>query len=199
MLDYGAFADDPSSEALQSSKIKAANAAPAFVGAPSAMQRLHSTPAPDLQLPDEELKLDSREKSAQSYEDLETEKPMASMRINYSYVPTRKSEKTSLSEHRRVHAVVSDGLLKDNGFFFANYVTFKVDTSPLDYSVRRKEADFYSLRTYLLKRFPNMFIPPLVPYKKKTEKKSLRRKQRYFTRFLNSVLYNPELRACMFL
>ena len=139
------------------------------------MQRLHSTPGPELQLPDEELKLDSREKSVHSYEDLETEKP-SSRKINYSYVPTRKSEKTSLSEHRRVHAVVSDGLLKDNGFFFANYVTFKVETSPLAYSVRRKEADFYALRNYLLKRFPNMFVPPLVPYKKKTEKKSLRRK-----------------------
>jgi hypothetical protein len=44
---------------------------------------------------------------------------------------------------------VSEGLIKDGGIFTTNYITYKIETEPLHYEVRRKDADFFFLRKIL--------------------------------------------------
>ena len=97
------------------------------------------------------------------------------------YVETRKADYTTLMHEEFVRSTVSDSVIKDGGFFFYSIVTFKVETYPLGWVVRRKEDDFYALRRYLTRRFPNILIPPLKPFKRKFEPKSLRKKERFLT------------------
>lgn len=43
---------------------------------------------------------------------------------------------------KRIDIRVSEGLIKEGGIFAANYITYKVETSPMGYEVRRKDSDF---------------------------------------------------------
>lgn len=73
---------------------------------------------------------------------------------------TKKLDPTVLN-NKRVEVRVSEGLVKEGGIFSANYVTYKVGTSPLNFDVRRKDADFYFLKKMLNKQFPHIIVPPL--------------------------------------
>jgi len=74
-----------------------------------------------------------------------------------------------------------------------------VTLKPLDSKVERKETDFVFLREYLRRRYPQHFVPPLVFTKEKWETTSLKKKEKYFTRFLINILRNPDLRGSYFL
>jgi len=76
---------------------------------------------------------------------------------------------------------------------------FKVRTEPLGWTILRKDQDFYFLRKILLKNFPYMIIPPLPLKKKKDSEKSIKRRERYFTRFLQAVCRSEELKSSTFL
>jgi len=52
-------------------------------------------------------------------------------------------------------------MIKEGGIFSANYILYKVYTSPLEWEVKRKDSDFYTLRKVLLRQFPHIIIPPL--------------------------------------
>lgn len=52
----------------------------------------------------------------------------------------------------------------------------------------RKDADFYFLRKILVKNFPYMIVPPLPNKKKKESEKSIKRREKYLSRFLQGVV-----------
>jgi hypothetical protein len=63
----------------------------------------------------------------------------------------------------------------------------------------RKEQDFIFLRQYLRVKYPQHFIPPLVLTNDKMSSVGLKKKEKYFTRFLINVLRNQDLRGSYFL
>jgi len=76
---------------------------------------------------------------------------------------------------------------------------FKIKTDPVNWQTERKDADFYFLRKFLLKMHPYVIIPPLPVNKKKETDRFMRRRERYFTRFLQAVLRVEELKSDEFL
>jgi len=69
--------------------------------------------------------------------------------------------------------------------FSTSYLIYKITVNPLKWEIQRKDQDFYFLRKILLKNFPYIIIPPLPKMKKKKEsEKAIKRRERYFMRFL---------------
>ena len=94
---------------------------------------------------------------------------------------------------------MSEGSLKSGGLFSASYFLYTIKTEPVGWTTQRKDQDFYFLRKILLKLFPYVIIPPLPIKKKKDSEKSIKRRERYFTRFLQAVCRSEELKSCEFL
>jgi hypothetical protein len=90
---------------------------------------------------------------------------------------------------------VSDGAQKQGGIFSASYLLFKVTVDPVGWKIMRKDQDFYFLRRMLLKEFPYIIIPCLPIKKKKETPKSILKRERYFTRFLQAIMRNEELKS----
>lgn len=87
-----------------------------------------------------------------------------------------------------------EGALKSGGLFSSSYLLYKIKTEPVGWQIYRKDLDFYFLRKILLKLYPFVIIPPLPIKKKKDSEKSIKRRERYFTRFLQAVCRSEELK-----
>jgi len=94
---------------------------------------------------------------------------------------------------------VTSGLIKEGGIFTPNYITYLVETGPLGWQVRRKDADFYTLRKDLVRQFPHLLVPPLPAKSNKLSEGFMRRRERYYTRFLQAVCRSETLKASNFL
>jgi len=72
---------------------------------------------------------------------------------------------------------------------------------PMGWKVQRLDIDFVQLRNYLIKKYPQVIIPPLplVNQKKKLSRKQLYKKKVYYQKFVNSVLKSKVLRGCKFI
>ena len=83
----------------------------------------------------------------------------------------------------------------------ASSVTMEIVTYPFKWKVTRTNSDFYELRDYLLRKFPQTIIPPLPRFnpKKRLTQKQLVKRQVYYQRFLASVLKSMILRSSEFL
>ena len=99
------------------------------------------------------------------------------------FQPCKQMEETNLNG-KRVTIRVSEGKLVNGGLFSASYLLFRIKTEPVAYSIFRKDQDFYFLRKMLSKFFPYMIVPPLPLKKKKESDKTIKRREKYFTRFL---------------
>ena len=71
----------------------------------------------------------------------------------------------------------------------------------MGWKVQRLDIDFVQLRHYLIKKYPQVIIPPLpkVNQKKKLTRKQLYKKKVYYQKFLVSVMKSKILRGCKFL
>jgi hypothetical protein len=71
----------------------------------------------------------------------------------------------------------------------------------MGWEVQRLDIDFVQLRNYLIKKYPQVIIPPLpkVNQKKKLDRKQLHKKKIYYSKFLMSVMKSKVLRGCKFL
>jgi hypothetical protein len=71
----------------------------------------------------------------------------------------------------------------------------------MGWKVQRLDIDFVQLRNYLIKKYPQVIIPPLplVNQKKKLNKKQLQKKKVYYQKFLTSIIKSKVLRGCKFL
>jgi len=110
------------------------------------------------------------------------------------FVPTSIIEPTLLNS-KRIKIRVTEGSVKHGGLFAANYILYKIETAPLGWVIQRKDMDFYQLRKILLKQHPYMIIPPLPVKKKKEAEKSIRRREKYFTRFLQALCRSEEVKS----
>ena len=99
------------------------------------------------------------------------------------FVQVQKIEPTSLND-KRISIRVIDGSLKSGGIFSASYLIFSIVVDPVGWKIQRKDQDFYFLRKMLLKEFPYMIIPPLPVKKKKESDKSIKRREKYLSRFM---------------
>jgi hypothetical protein len=93
-------------------------------------------------------------------------------------------------ESKKLSVKVWNSLIVKEGFFSFSYPTYKVELEPIGWKVRRKESDFVFLREYLRKIYPQMFVPPLILTNDKLSEASLKKKEKYFTRFLCDILLN---------
>jgi hypothetical protein len=91
--------------------------------------------------------------------------------------------------------------MKSGGIFAANYLLYKIKTEAgaLDWTIMRKDADFYFLRKILVKRYPYLIVPPLPTKKKKESEKSIKRREKYLTRFLQGVVRCEQFKSNLFL
>jgi hypothetical protein len=76
-----------------------------------------------------------------------------------------------------------------------------LQTYPMGWKVQRLDIDFVQLRHYLVKKYPQVIIPPLplVNQKKKLTKKQLYKKKIYYQKFMSCVMKSKVLRGCKFL
>lgn len=102
---------------------------------------------------------------------------------------------------KKVDVQVLDGLVKEGGIFSASYPTYKIVTSAsgIAYEVRRKDADFLFLRKYLVRGFPHIVIPPCPKDQPKILGDKIKKRERYYTRFLQAIIRCEELKTCKFL
>ena len=75
-----------------------------------------------------------------------------------------------------------------------------IDSFPMKWRVKRLDSDFKILREYLLRTFPQSFIPPLPKDKlKRLNARQLSKRSSYYQRFLNSILKSQVLKTSKFL
>lgn len=101
--------------------------------------------------------------------------------------------------NKRVEIRVNEGVVKEGGIFSSNYVTYKITTSPLNWEVRRKDTDFFFLRKILLRQFPHIVVPPLPAKSNKQTVKFMKKREKYYTRFLSAITRCEELKSSKFL
>lgn len=89
--------------------------------------------------------------------------------------------------------------MKEGGIFSSNYISFRINTYPICFDVRRKDADFYFLRKILLRQFPHIIVPPLPVKSTKQTPKFIKKREKYFQRFLNAIARSEELKSSKFL
>lgn len=112
--------------------------------------------------------------------------------------PTAKIKPTKLND-KRIVLKASDATIKKGGFFSADYVLYKVETEPLNWTVHRRDNEFYTLRTQLRAQFPHVLVPPLPSVTKKMTRKALDKREKQFTRFLQTITRSEELKSSNFL
>lgn len=69
----------------------------------------------------------------------------------------------------------------------------------MEWVIHRKDADFYFLRKVLIKNYPYLMVPPLPAKKKKDSEKSIKRRQLYLSRFMQSISRCEEFKSDKFL
>ena len=78
---------------------------------------------------------------------------------------TKLAEETVLNRHQGALCIVSQVnqyfTSKIGGYYKDQSQMITVDTFPLKWRVKRLDSDFKVLREYLLRAFPQTFIPPL--------------------------------------
>ena len=105
------------------------------------------------------------------------------------------SDKTSLCKSDETIVKITDVVENSGGLFKFSYVEYVIETQPFGWSVVRKENDFIKLRDYILKKFPQYVIPPLLPVKNLFTVHDKETKRIYFQEFLSSLTKHPELCA----
>jgi hypothetical protein len=114
------------------------------------------------------------------------------------FMPCQKIEETVLNG-KRIQIRVTEGKSVNGGLFSASYLLFRIKTEPVGFSIFRKDQDFYFLRKMLNKFFPYMIVPPLPLKKKKESEKSIKRREKFLTRFLSAVCRAEEFKSYPFL
>jgi hypothetical protein len=117
--------------------------------------------------------------------------------MNRAFAPVKSVvEKPTPLNFKRVTVEVGDGQAKDGGLFAAGFISYRIRIKPLGYEVRRKDPDFPFLRKVLARQFPHVAVPPCSPATaQRSIPKSIERRERYFTRFLQAVMRSEELKS----
>jgi len=111
----------------------------------------------------------------------------------------RISDKTCLNKMKDVAIEITEAVQNPGSLFSFSFVEYTIDTHPFGWSVTRKEQDFKRFRDYIIKKFPQFVIPPLMQTKLLEAQADIETKKLYFQEFLRAIISNPELWACKFL
>jgi hypothetical protein len=143
----------------------------------------------------------------QAKEDQELDDSVSSVLSSNSFrsVTTRKAKLTQLNQKAHAQIYVQDVYQlitsKLGKMVRSQSLMVVVHTYPLGWKVQRLDIDFLQLRNYLIKKYPQVVIPPLplVNQKKRLSRKQLHKKKVYYQKFLSSVMKSKVLRGCKFL
>ncbi|TNV73396.1 hypothetical protein FGO68_gene7261 [Halteria grandinella] len=113
----------------------------------------------------------------------------------------RCEEQQTELNFKRVDIEVSESEVKEGGIFSASYPIYKVSTTFAGklLEVRRKDADFLFLRKHLLRGFPHLIIPPCPNHQPKLMADKIKKREKYYTRFLQAIVRCEELKTSRFL
>ncbi len=119
-----------------------------------------------------------------------------------TYVQTKRCQdmQTAIS-FKRIDIQTCDGLVKEGGIFSASYPTYKIITTGpgISFEVRRKDADFLFLRKHLAKCFPHIIVPPCPKDQPKLLADRIKKREKYYTRYLQAIMRSEELKTSRFL
>lgn len=143
----------------------------------------------------------------QAKEDQELDDSVSSVRSSNSFrsFSTRKAKLTVLNQKACAQIYVSDVYQlitsKIGKIVRAQSLMVVMTTYPMGWKVQRLDIDFVQLRNYLIRKYPQVIIPPLplVNQKKKLTRKQLQKKKVYYQKFMISVMKSKVLRGCKFL
>ena len=140
--------------------------------------------------------------SAVATEIMEEVSKLRQARQEKQYLKTKgvDDQATPLNK-KRIEITASNGLVSEGGMFSSSYITYKVQTSGagIDYDVRRRDSDFYFLKKHLLRCFPHIIIPPCPKDAPKLIADRIKKRERYYTRFLQAIARCEELKTNKFL
>ena len=113
-----------------------------------------------------------------------------------SFVNCQQIEKTKISDTDNFQIIVK--LPKKVEKFFGSYITYGINTIPLDLNTRKRYSEFDWLRDYLIAKFPNLIIPPISKKNmfKKMNEYLISKRSRTLEQFLNAIADHPILKNC---
>ena len=140
--------------------------------------------APQIEQQLENMQFEEKKEGASGFELIQQQSFMRGKAAR-QFVDTKKiSDAPTPLNFRKIDVRVSDASIKDAGVFSANYITYKIETKPLGYEVRRKDADFLFLRKILTKTYSHIIVPPLPAKAPKAHPKVFKKREKYYQRFL---------------
>ena len=112
-------------------------------------------------------------------------------------IECKKLEKTVLND-KQITVKVKSPKEMAGGLFSVNYILYKVQTEPMEWSVTRRYSDFNTLRSLLAKYYPSYNIPPL-PHKKMTKRRFdqdfIMKRMKFLNLFISNVIQSEEFKA----
>lgn len=108
-----------------------------------------------------------------------------------------KAHRSELNKIAELKVEIVDIEIVNEGFFSSSYLCFKMKVYPFAEQVSRKDKDFWELRRYLIKAFPQILIPPISEYKgsQKSDNYYIHKRRNILTRFMNKILQIEELKS----
>lgn len=140
-------------------------------------------------------------------EDKELDDSVSSVRSSNSFrsMSTKKTKLTVLNQKAYSQIYVADVYQlitsKIGNIVRAQSLMVVIQSYPMGWKVQRLDIDFVTLRNYLVRKYPQVIIPPLplVNQKKKLTKKQLAKKKIYYQKFLHNIMKSKVLRSSKFL
>ena len=114
------------------------------------------------QLPNEQTTENTEHQEQQQHTDSHSSPQIYKELLNDTgTVQCIKSTQTKLSKEPELDITLSSPEKVEGGFFSKSYITYLLQTQPLNYQVRKRYSDFEWLRQYLSSIYIGSFIPPI--------------------------------------
>jgi len=109
----------------------------------------------------------------------------------------KTNDTTKITNINHIKINLGYPLVVEGGFFSRSYVTYSINTIPLNLNVRKRYSDFEWLKNFLSNIYPQMVIPPM-PKKNfgyRFNEELISKRLRALEKFLNGISIHPLLRS----